>query len=260
MVNHDVEGLCVAVESRGLQIGPFVANGLDAKVLSAVLLHTVFILGQGRTVVHVQRHKDYVLLQFGSHFSVGPNLFFHLPAVDAGPACEVQQHGLAFSLGCGQPFFVIVESRLHVPAVASGLTRAAPVVPFAVEGRRGEAADEVHGGAPHPWGQVNGQHHEDQPEREPEHPDALQFAVVRKGEPPEQVEGDGQTHRNPNGDEQLPLQQAKLKDEVGVAQEFEGKPNFQQTQHDFHAVQPTSALGQAVEPTWEGAEQPKGQS
>ena len=54
VVNHHVEGLCVSVKARGLQVGPLVANGFDPEVLSAVFLDTVLRLRKCGPVVDVQ--------------------------------------------------------------------------------------------------------------------------------------------------------------------------------------------------------------
>ena len=80
-----------------------------------------------------------------------------------------------------------------------------------------------------------------------------------QGEPTKEIEGNGQAHGNPNGDEELPLKQTQLQDEVSIAQELEGKADFEKPQNDLHTVEPTAALRKAVEPTRECREQAKWQ-
>ena len=72
-----------------------------------------------------------------------------------------------------------------------------------------------------------------------------------------EVDGDAQGDRDPDGDEELPLQEAELQDEVGVGQELEGEADFQQAEDHLDAGQPSAALGQRVEPAREGAEEGK---
>jgi hypothetical protein len=129
---------------------------------------------------------------------------------------------------------------------------------FAVELRWWESADHLERGAPHARYQVDGEYHGHQSEEETRDADMLRPTIVRKMNEPEEIERQRAEDGDPDGEEQLALQEASLHHKVGIAQEFEGQRQFQQAEVTFTTLSHPPDLGMEFSQPGKAANSPKG--
>ena len=89
MVQDDIVGLCVIVESGDLEVGILLAQGLF--FFSVVARRVPLALGELQSLVDVQGHHYIVFLQAFQYLWIYPYVLLHLAAVDAAMPCEVNQ-------------------------------------------------------------------------------------------------------------------------------------------------------------------------
>ena len=93
-VEGNVEGLGVGAELMTLQVAPLGTDGAEGLLL-ALGVGDDHLLRQGRLVVDVKRNQHIIFLEDVGHTGVVPYRGFHLTAVDAAKAGEVDEDGFA---------------------------------------------------------------------------------------------------------------------------------------------------------------------
>ena len=86
----------------------------------------------------------------------------------------------------------------------------------------------------------------------------LHLGVVWKSDFSQQVKSQGREDDDPNGEENVPVQDAPVVDQVGDGKELEGQGQLEEAQDHFHGIQPAPRLGKALQPFGEDGKQGKG--
>src|SRR6185312_2796035 len=105
-----IERLRGIAEVLRLQRCKFIAHRADGFFTSvAGGEDELLVIGKHFAVVHIQRDEYIIIADQCFHAGFWPNILFHLPAIDAGPAGEVHEDGLVLRLCELQGFVEIVD-------------------------------------------------------------------------------------------------------------------------------------------------------
>ena len=248
IVDENIERLCVGAELDALQVAPLVAHGAEG-ALRAVL-HHLDGGGQRRLVVHVERDEDIIIIDERADLGVCPYGQFHLAAIDASVAGEVQHHGLALLAGISHAGVIIRELGMHLVGIEVEVLR--------LEGRR-KGADGLQRGAPQAGHHIDGKGQRSQGQEETGHADLGVVVIVRELELAQQVEAQQAEEHDPQGEERLAVQYVPAISQVGHREEFQRKSQFDEAQHHLDDVHPAARPGHGLQPRGEEGEEREGQ-
>ena len=105
VVHKAVIRLGVGAELRDLEVGILAPDGL--LFLAVVSRSVPFLFRQGSLVIDIQSTENEVVAQHILHTRVAPHVGFHLAAVDAAVAREVDENRLVGSFRGGQGLVVV---------------------------------------------------------------------------------------------------------------------------------------------------------
>ena len=113
LIYNHVERLGVCAELGALQIAPFVAVCTES-ALSAVGLRYLDRFGQGFLFIHHQSDKNEIIVDRCLDIRIRPYGSFHLTAVDASVAREVEQHGFVELLSQTHTLFEVIYLSMDI--------------------------------------------------------------------------------------------------------------------------------------------------
>ena len=253
VVEHDVEGLGIGTELGTLQIAPLGADGAQ-RLGVAVGIGDLEGLGERRFVVDIEGDKHKVAVEHIGHYGVCPYGGFHLAAVDAAEAGEVDKHGFALGTGSSHTFFIVGVfglDNLVVDVKVLGAHRGC-------EGRDGLA-----GSAPETGHHIEGEgeRHEAAHDADDGHRLPLSsIFVALELEPAAEVGAEEGEDDNPEGEEYLAVEQVPAVGEVGYGEELQGEGQFDEAEHHLQGVHPRAGLRGLFQPGGEEGEEGERQS